>query len=157
MALKGFSNVLLFTSYTLLEGVLILLIISRKTGTVFAKYGSLFFIVILSVLFLVTVINKLSNDIINSTESIIVFSFSIYFFAHLFQEAEVPSLNKYYFFWINAGFLFYFGANLFIDSTEHYFRVSKGQEVLFLWNFHLVINIIYNVLLTIGVWKIAAK
>lgn len=155
--LSKLSNVSLLTIYTFLEGSLILLIISKKIYTKITALIVYICILLLALFTCTTFYNELSNDIQNSAETIFILGFSVYYFIYLFQKADVPLLTQYSFFWINSAFLFYFAINLFISGAEHFFVNSRGGYLNFFWAYHLVSNIIYNVMLAIGVWKMAGK
>lgn len=154
MAAKGKHNLWLFTIYTFVEGFLVLLIISQKIETKIAKWIAYGFILILAALTLITLRKPLPNDILNISAAFFVFGFALYYYAYLFQKAHIPVLTQYHFFWINSAFVFYFTVHLLVGGAEHLFQKSTEGHYAFLYAYQRGVNIIYNIVLAIGVWKI---
>lgn len=157
MLINKISNIKLLTVYTFLEGFLILLIISQKIEIKAAKLIAYFCISILAIFTFSSFRNNSNNDTLNIIEAFFVLGFSVYYYVYLFQKAHVPVLTQYYFFWINTAFFWYFTTNLFVLSSEHLFINPNRGYLNFFWAYHLVSNIIYNVLFAAGVWKISEK
>lgn len=145
------------TVYSFLEGFFILFIISWKIEIKMAKLVACFCILILAILEFISLYNNSDNDKLNIAEALFVLGFAVYYFVYIFQKAEIPVLTQYYFFWFNTAFIWYFTTNLFVSGAEHAF-VNPSRGILnFLWGYHLVSNIVYNILLATGVWKIVQK
>jgi hypothetical protein len=93
--------------------------------------------------------------IFDNTEStislkIIVILLSIYYFITLFYELKIRSLKNYYFFWINAAFLFYSSTTFYLFLFEDF--VMLGTNEYYLWPIQLIATIIFNLLLSKGIW-----
>ena len=81
---------------------------------------------------------------------IIVILLSIYYFLTLFYELKIRSLKNYYFFWINTAFLFYCSTTFYVFLFEDF--VILGSNEFYLWPIHLIATIIFNLLLSKGIW-----
>lgn len=116
-----------------------------------------YFILSLSVFFTIVAFIKFSpiqsNDIVASTEALIIVGLAVYYFYKVSGDVSIQHVTENYFFWINTGFLFYFGIAFFIFLFDNYIRHSDELTGIYLLTIHLFANIIYNILLTIGIWK----
>ena len=81
---------------------------------------------------------------------IIVILLSIYYFLTLFYELKIRSLKNYYFFWINAAFLFYSSTTFYVFLFEDFMMLFTNE--IYLWPIHLIATIIFNLLLSKGIW-----
>jgi hypothetical protein len=81
---------------------------------------------------------------------IIVILLSIYYFLTLFYELKIRSLKSYYFFWINAAFLFYSSTTFYVFLFEDFMMLVTNE--IYLWPIHLIATIIFNLLLSKGIW-----
>ena len=82
---------------------------------------------------------------------IIVILLSIYYFLTLFYELKIRSLKNYYFFWINTAFLFYCSTTFYVFLFEDFVLLHTNE--FYLWPIHLIDTIIFNLLLSKGIWK----
>ncbi|UXX77774.1 hypothetical protein N7E81_10370 [Reichenbachiella carrageenanivorans] len=81
--------------------------------------------------------------------SFIVMAFACYAFYRIFIEESVLSLESYYFFWINTGFLIYASGSLFSFLLSHHILMENESS----WMLHNAANILKNLLFAIGLWK----
>ena len=81
---------------------------------------------------------------------IIVILLSIYYFLTLFYELKIRSLKNYYFFWINTAFLFYCSTTFYVFLFEDFMMLFTNE--IYLWPIHLIATIIFNLLLSKGIW-----
>ncbi len=85
--------------------------------------------------------------------SVLAFGYSLIYFDHLLHTSPASDLTKFPFFWINSAIMYYYGMNLFIFIFSTYiFENLKDNEILVVWIFHNVNNIIKNILLAIGIY-----
>jgi len=85
--------------------------------------------------------------------SVLALGYSIVYFEHLRHTLPVANLTRSPFFWVNASVGYYFGLNLFIFVFSTYiFENLKEDEILAVWIFHNLNNIIKNILLGIGMY-----
>lgn len=84
---------------------------------------------------------------------VLAFGYSLIYFDHLLHTSPASNLAKFPFFWINSAIMYYYGMNLFIFIFSTYiFENLKDNEILVVWIFHNVNNIIKNILLAIGIY-----
>ncbi len=126
----------------------------------FKKKAFRIIIYVFSILFFIltvlgmTYFNAFKDDISTTSEGIIIITLGILYFLKIFNDLDIPKLTNYYFFWLNSAFLLYFSTALFLFSFKSYIKTIDDQSVSnFLWGIHLIINIAYNILLTIGICK----
>ena len=126
----------------------------QKHYTYFIKIGlSLFLISSIAALFFYKNC-FLADDFSRPFEFALIVCFAIMFFYKVFIDLIIPNLLNYYFFWFNTAFLVYFGANFILFLLFPYVDKENKYFLSVLGIFHLLINIIYNILLSIGIWKI---
>lgn len=77
---------------------------------------------------------------------------SVYYFYSLLSEAEVKNLYKFYFFWINSAVLIHYGMSFFVNTFIHVFFMNQNVTMS-LWPILMISNMIFNVTLTIGIWR----
>lgn len=94
---------------------------------------------------------KFDNTVSVISLKIIVILLSIYYFLTLFYELKIRSLKNYYFFWINTAFLFYCSTTFYVFLFEDF--VLLHTKEFYLWPIHLIATIIFNLLLSKGIWK----
>lgn len=94
------------------------------------------------------------DNLLSSYEAAIFIYLSLYFLYKEINEQVVPRLNEYYFFWLNSAILVYFGISLFLFLFGVLIEKSDLVVYNFFKAFSLMINITYNILLAISLWKI---
>jgi hypothetical protein len=80
--------------------------------------------------------------------SVLVIFFSLAYFYQLLNRQEFIHIEKQGLFWINAGVLLYFSINLFLFMLLAKIIAYKHEQDYFI--IHIIVNIIANVLYTIG-------
>ena len=90
-------------------------------------------------------------------ESLVLIILSMLWFIKIFQEMKIVKLSEHPMFYINSGVLLYFAGNFFI-FTYYNLVVNQNQELMSnIWNIHSVLNIVFNILLAIAIWKMRVK
>lgn len=82
--------------------------------------------------------------------SVVFIAYSIAFFYRLMVELPVAQLQQLFMFWFNSAVFIYFGFNLFIFISIDRLLESEHDQILYSWAFHNCINIVKNVMLSIG-------
>jgi hypothetical protein len=83
----------------------------------------------------------------NTVLSVLLIFFSLVYFYQLLTRQEFVHIEKQGMFWINAGVLFYYAINIFLFMLFQRI-INAHQEDYYV--IHNVINIITNVLFTVG-------
>lgn len=83
----------------------------------------------------------------NTVLSVMIIVFSLLYFYQLLNRQEFIHIEKQALFWINAGMLFYFALNVFLFMLFKQI-IDAHQEAVYI--VHNIINIIANILFTIG-------
>jgi hypothetical protein len=105
------------------------------------------------------VINSLYIQEINAIQSYatavagaFLLVYAVLYYHYLIKITPVSNPVKYLPFWINSAVTYYFGFNfiIFILCTYISFQL-KEKEVVMMWAFHNVNNIIKNILFTVGI------
>ncbi len=148
------SNHLALNVFTLLETLFVIFIYQKEFNQ--SKYRNFFLILYL---FFLTVfsLNFSSFDngiLINVLESSVLIILPIIYFVKIFVDMTIPKLTNYYFFWLNSAFLIYFSSSFCILLCKNYIQLLSIELVQLLWSVHLLNNIIYNIILSIGICKV---
>lgn len=143
----------IYFAFTVVEYIILAYMYKLELNTVKTKN---FFWLSLVLFFVAAFFEWYSNSIITFSSALsaaFIISFSIAVFYQIFKEQEIPLLGDYYFFWINAGLLIYFGAYFFLSFFEIYIRTIHvfGQ---FLVAIHSFVAVTFHLLVTIGICKI---
>ncbi len=83
----------------------------------------------------------------NTVLSVMIIVYSLLYFYQLLNRQEFIHIEKQALFWINAGMLFYFALNVFLFMLFKQI-IDAHQEAVYI--VHNIINIIANILFTIG-------
>jgi hypothetical protein len=84
---------------------------------------------------------------------LLMISLSCIYFYRILDTLEVPVLTRHYFFWINTAVLFYFGGTIFISVFENFIMSASIAVGSMLWIIQLICNIVFHLLLGMGIWK----
>jgi hypothetical protein len=95
--------------------------------------------------------------ILNTFEATIFIAVSVLYFLKLVREVNVPALKDFYFAWINSAVLIYFSMAFFLFLFDLYIVNHSLQTFNNLYSLHWLVNIAYNILLALGVWKYNRK
>lgn len=112
----------------------------------------LFTLIAIKVLLIDGKINK-SDNILTTFESSLFIVLSLYYLYSDIVENEIPRLGEKYFFWINNALLIFFGFSFFLFLFSGF--LEKTETVIFkcFKGAYLLTNILFNILLSLGVWK----
>lgn len=100
---------------------------------------------------------RLPTTVFNGFYIFVLILFALYYFYKETREVSVQRLADHYFFWFNTAFLIYFGFSFFIFLYEDFITNADRDVARVLWTFHLILNIIYYSILTVGIWKHSGK
>lgn len=144
------SNESLYFIYTIVEGLLIIALFYFELRRPITS-------IVLSILLVFSaIISKISwsNDtgFLNIVEALIAIFLSVSYFHSIFLDLNIRFLERHYFFWINAAFLFYFSITLFVHLFENFIRQGSHRIEEF-WGINLVTTILFNVVLAWGILK----
>ena len=90
--------------------------------------------------------------------AILSIGYALIYYDHLLNKRPALYIMQYPFFWINSAVVYYFGLNLFLFAFSNYiFENLKDEEVIAVWAFHNVNNIIKNILFAVGLSVIESK
>ncbi len=85
--------------------------------------------------------------------SLLLITFAILLFANIMREGKIKVLTESSLIWINSAVLLYYSGNFFF-YTLYNFILNYSREFLFrTLNFFLILNLIFYILLAIGLWK----
>jgi hypothetical protein len=118
------------------------------------KLSSIFFVIFyLSYLSYSKSFNK-SYFYFEPVEYILIIFYSISLFYKKFNDSNDLSVMERNFLIINSAFLIHFGSNFFLFLFRPYFDITNTNFTYVLGLFYLIISILYNSIISIGVWKI---
>lgn len=90
--------------------------------------------------------------------AILSIGYALIYYDHLLNKRPALYIMQYPFFWINSAVVYYFGLHLFLFAFSNYiFENLKDEEVIAVWAFHNVNNIIKNILFAVGLSFIESK
>ena len=93
-------------------------------------------------------------DVADIIEASLLIILSIIFFFNVFTDLEIPKLTNYPYFWLNSAFLVYFGTAFFLFLFNNTAKDFDKAIVYFLTAIHHIVNIAYNILITIAICKV---
>lgn len=76
---------------------------------------------------------------------------SIYFYK-VYSEMKIANLFQDGLFWVNSAFLIYFSSTFYVSLFEEYIRSEDSNLLYYTWPIQLVSTIIFNVILSRGIW-----
>jgi hypothetical protein len=85
-------------------------------------------------------------------ESVFVITAILLWMQYAFIRLQEDSLLKYSHFYFISGLLFYFSGTLFLFLFGH-FVLGNADEFVEYWMLNLFFNIIFKLLLLVGIWK----
>jgi len=155
------NNFYLFHFFTIIEFTLI----SQFYHRFFKQYFNPLIIKILIFAFLIIAFidyrlngfNYVDNFSI-TIESVILTFYSVFFFYYILKNLLFENLLNAPFFWINTGVIIYFSGNLILFAFSNYLFETEPKKYHMLWyTVHAIINISYNILISVGFWKTKVK
>ena len=86
---------------------------------------------------------------------ILSIGYSLIYYDHLLETVPARDIKRFPFFWVNTAVAYYFGLNLFLFIFSTYiFENLKDEEILAVWSFHSLNNIVKNILFAVGVSRV---
>lgn len=154
-SLYGKNNLFLFSIFTWVEGILLIIyyyLLTRSSGYkfLFLVWGLIFI-----VLSIISLLYGESFDHYNSFQrsagSIWSSLLCLFFFLYIFQKENIQNLLVYSHYWMTSGFLLYFAGMLFLNLLADYIVTNK----ILTFNpffIHSILNIFLNFIYTIVLW-----
>lgn len=155
---KGYPlQIVLQNVFTLVEGVCFLLAYAIEFFTPLVKKAAYFSLIIFGVTLIGIILAKSSDSkptgVPGLIESSLLLLVSIvYLFEKLTAPPDTPMLTDSFFFWVNAAILLYFATSLLPFLFNDYLAKHRGEAMYFI-TLQRVVNIIFNCLLAVGLWK----
>jgi hypothetical protein len=84
--------------------------------------------------------------------SITLIFISSYYFYRVYIEMTIHNLFNNALFWINSAFLFYFSSTFYLSLFEEIIQTIDSNLFYYTWPIQLVATIIFNVILSKGIW-----
>lgn len=118
-------------------------------------------VLVMGVLYAITcVLNFTINDGYNWVNSfagiflcVIGIIGSLFYFFKSIRELKHEKFSDDLHFWINVSILVYFGLTFFISFFEQYIRSMSSSNFVYTFVIMYIGNILYNIVLTIGLWR----
>lgn len=155
---KGYPlQIVLQNVFTLVEGVCFLLAYAIEFFTPLVKKAAYFSLIVFGVTLIGIILAKSSDSkptgVPGLIESSLLLLVSIvYLFEKLTAPPDTPMLTDSFFFWVNAAILLYFATSLLPFLFNDYLAKHRGEAMYFI-TLQRVVNIIFNCLLAVGLWK----
>lgn len=117
------------------------------------------FIIFLWVFFTIISLNYFFQEMweINTIPSIMskltMVFISVYCLNFQYKSKQFDLMTSDYFFWINTAILLYNGCTMYISIFEVFIREKDDLVLYYTWPFQLIITILFNLILTKGIWK----
>jgi hypothetical protein len=84
--------------------------------------------------------------------TLIIFA-SIFYLYKTFSELKVQNLFLYLPFWFSASFLFHTAATFFLSLFQEVILLDDAPEYQFLWEIQYYTAILFNLMISLGLWK----
>jgi hypothetical protein len=150
------SNTELLRGFTLLEFVLLTLYFRTLFNSKIAKRLLLAAILSFGIIDIICTQFLQPGDAFDSyasaIESLFMVFFPLCYFYKIFAEAVIEKLEKEPSFWIVTAILIYFAGTLFLFLCSDIALTSMKEYFLKYWSINFILNIIFNILLTAGLW-----
>lgn len=154
----GINNLYVFHIFTVVEFCLILFVYMSFLKDFNQKNR---YVLALIPLFLLAEVADLKingpnnmDNFASSIESIILIFIALMSFFIIIRKMIYDNILNTPFFWINTGILLYFSGNLLFFVFSNYLHANETSNNFAMWGIHSVMNILYNVSIVIGFWKI---
>lgn len=155
------NNLDIFHLFTIIEFILISLFYILY----FKQYiKPLTFVIIIPIFLIIAITEYIvkgpgcMKNISTSVESILLVSYSLFFYFFVMKRSLYENILTVSTFWINSAVLTYFSGNLLLFVFSSYLNATDMKNYTFLWaTIHSFFNIMFNILLSIGFWKIRAN
>lgn len=152
----GYNTFVVFNTYDLLSTVLFILVYKNVLKSPLTNK-------LLNILIPVYVISYISlfffigdwfapNTVCALMTMFIPITLSILYFYQLLSDQEIRKLYEHSFFWINSAVLIHFGMAFFVIGFHDLFFLNS-KLTSWLWPILMISNVFYNLILTVGVWR----
>jgi hypothetical protein len=152
---QGVEGFLLSRIYTVFEFFFItifFLSVSRRRGIKIVLIAMMFVLVGIEIIDTsIQGLMQLDNlaVVIGST---FIIGYSVLTFYYLMRDMVYPNLLSTPQFWVLGAILTYFGVNLFVFASSNSAASSLAAS-RFIWSLHAICLTVFNILLTLGLWK----
>jgi len=116
------------------------------------KFCLLTILIFLFFLFILSLYSSIISRALTFFEFLIICIFGIYYMAKMNKGESSPRLFR--FLWLNLAFLIYFGSSFLLLIFQKELFAFDKESATILWYFHLLVNVAYNLLLAVGIWRI---
>lgn len=154
---KQLNPVIVLKFFTATEFALISVFYAKFFGQYFKTY---WFYIVIPCFFVLNIVDynmngpKSSDHLSVSFESICFILYSLFLFYYVLRNLLFENLLGTSVFWINSAILFYFAGSLFLFVFSSYILGREPLNHLLLWaTIHTFFNLVYNLFLGIGFWK----
>lgn len=96
------------------------------------------------------------NTIAKTCVQIIIIGYAIMYFLNLTEEQPLSHTSEKSLRLINSAVLIYYSGSLFIFMCGQ-ISFIKGDIYLVFWTFNAILNVVFQILILIAVWKIIFK
>lgn len=125
---------------------------SRRSRSLIFLFISVYLVISFFALFIFQSFTEL-NNIITISEGCFLTGLAVSYFYKLNTELNITRLKDHYFFWLNTAVLLYFCTTSVIFLFNTYLENCSVESFQKLYALHLLMNITYNSLLAIAIWK----
>lgn len=92
------------------------------------------------------------NQLAYILSSLFLITISVLYFKKIYFEMKIANLFQDGLFWVNSAFLIYFSSTFYVSLFEEYIRSEDLNLLYYTWPIQLVSTIIFNVILSRGIW-----
>ncbi len=85
--------------------------------------------------------------------SLILIVYCILYLYRLLVDLPVQELQTVPMFWFNSAILIYRAGTLFLFLFTPYLVKVLNNDLLIYWSFHNILNVVHQIVLTIGLWQ----
>lgn len=159
-ASSNINNFYIFHLFTILEFILIsffyILFFKKYLRPVFLLLPIPVFLIVAFIDYRINGVDSM-DSLSASVEALLLSMYALFSFLFVMRKLLFESLLSEPFFWINSGVLFYFSGGLLVFAFSNYFLATELSNHSALWSIPQLLNILYNILISIGFWKTRAK
>jgi hypothetical protein len=157
---KSDNNIrsIIFSLYVILEISLICkLYLFQFNQSIIRFTIKLFWLLFLTVSILIYIFNENYFDVflfLHPIQNAVIIIIGFIYLYRIINKSDSIDFLKDYFFWINIAFIIYFGSQFLINLGMQHVDTSIKSNIYILGFLHFILNILYNILLAIGIYKI---
>ena len=153
VARHGRPNHLVSHYYTIIELVLLSYIYSLILERKFKKWiiwVTVVYLAIAAIQLLVPEAYSRFNNVNTVIEGFILVGYAIVYFDAQLQGRIEPNKSIY---WFNKAVFIYFSLSTLFFIFNQYFETTSKTGHILVWLFHSVVNIVFNLLLALSLWR----